>query len=321
MTNRENDFVFDKEAYRSANDKLTLSADKKNSIIREMRGAADSSYKQRSRVRGGIWKGAVAAALVAAVLFGGIASNTNGGTAQENSFVISVYAEEACSQSGLTELSFSEAGISGGWTAGLNEYMNEDGKYDSFFSFSIEGFVFSGSNIENVSVHSNSDYIYFALDEDMSYTAIEPLTHSQYTQKELTTYCGLYGEIGDGYTTEEFYDDSYTKGFQGTNFSLRLVAETNRHNATIDELAQEYYDAAEAVLGSESGMTATEEDNERYNKAMYCLLTEMLKGATLDVTASFTDGTSQTFTLQLSFTPIMIDDRTSYSLTAKIIDE
>lgn len=235
----------------------------------------------------------------------------------QNEAVIGVYSDSGYSGFEMCDFDYKDEN-----NALCNKHLlNEQGKIDYFNFFTLSELNIVGKNIESVTFKANKRFTYFY---------IEPLYHDEKQLEEILEMFSDYDSIdnsqypngaGDGIFAETGRCDAFT--YKNPNITgeeqtinlgdyLEFVVESDRTDdeidAAVDEI-EEVYLAYDLVLDSEnkeakSVKVSDKSDEELENqlgKNTGVLCKKTLEGATIDITAKFTDGSTQTKVINVDF--------------------
>lgn len=309
---------FDSKKYKEEFDKIELSKTDKDILKARMYQAEENeNEKSRSKkqfftvkTRVKIASAAVAAALIAGVIF--IPSNIggNGTNSSSNAFTIVANAAEYNSAADNIIGLYSGSGNFGPIEG--EKALNESGKTNYSASYNLSNFAVKGENIKSVTVKSNTKYCYFSFsysDKDL-FSNYKGLKNSQYSQKQRNSFYSW--SVYCDSVTYNAEDDS--SSVVTLNNLLDYEIETNRTDEQIDKWLDKYEQIEEKLqtirakqhqkYGDNVEILETKKEikleatQEKYwNKAME----KILKDASFTLTVNFADGTSESVDIYVDY--------------------
>lgn len=306
--------MIDKKVYKNANDKLQLSENSKVLLIRQAYNTPSKSKKQLYIK--------VLAASLAVILIGGVVYFNNF-EKKEYGFSIMVQAADKNAQTEINKKGI-KVNCEQYGNMILQERVNDEfvpykdknGKENLLMEFVLSNFEISSENIDTVTFTLNGDKQYFSIDStSKNITAAKPLTNSNYSENELSTYL-------DGHNTKVFCDEFIYKkptdkdNVNHINFGshISIVSETNRSNKKIDQLTAKYFDYTEKIneekikLYKETngvGGGKTPEILEKYYLEQHEITDEILalelEDVNITITVKTTDNKESSKTIKLGF--------------------
>ncbi|MCH5297078.1 MAG: hypothetical protein J1E85_05360 [Ruminococcus sp.] len=319
---------FNVDKFAEEMDTVSLTQNQKEILLDKMRKFNENANSDKSskkiKLNYSVWIKSVAAALVVAMIFGGVFVYTNSINAK-NSFVVVASAAE------LPESELNDAIVGAFSDGGRAEFamydfdyvdvnnplysthlLNEQGKIDYFNFFNLSELNIVGKNIESVTFKANKKFTYFS---------IEPYYHAEKSLEEILsmfTNCDTLSNsqydknAGDGFNG---YCDSFT--YKNPDISneeqtlelggyISFVVESDRTDEEIDEYVkkiEEVYSAYKTVDTPDETTSAkmNEELMNEITKSVGEIDKKTLHGATIDITVNFADGSSQTKVLNVDF--------------------
>lgn len=327
--------MFDKNTYINENDKITLTPEQKN-IIKAAMYRAEDEQKASSRPRRTrkipVWARTTAVAMAAVLAVGGAWLGFGSPKNSDNVFSITASAAEATpderistERGGLLVGAFSCGSESGGFMTVNPQADREDGNqyykdgfYDYFADYSLRDLKIKGKNIVKVELSTNKKGLYFSIEsldnitrdaEDRVYvdnkltdykdrreaeladlakfTDKDSLTHSQYTRREFDRHCGFLGWVCDGFTYENKNPNGKVQSVLPKN-NIYLELESDHSVPEIAELVK-------ALEKEYHGSVA------EWNRLAKEIQKKMLSDAAIEIKATFTDGSTETRRLNLSY--------------------
>lgn len=347
---------FDSKKYKEENDNIKLNNSQKQILLNKMREAdkqaeLDRFEKPQSvKANYGRWIKATAVSLAVVLLGGAVCFGfSKFGTGKNNGFSIVASAadindstpdSEKANDTGLLtkdnpvalECNILTSSFLQEFTdEGVIPYLNENGKQDIFFEFSLSKFNIKGEDIKNVKIKSNTDYVYFCIYKEDFNAVNGELSHSNYTSDELMKY--LEGKTNNdqiAFCDEFTYNNNDGSDNIVLSNHIELIGESNRQNKDIDYATEKFWEIGSQIdeekpnLSKNSGAIPEvindlyEQQSKYYDK----IISDTLNGATIEITVTFENNTQETQLIELGYEKeVESNGDGMYWITAKLVEE
>ena len=315
-------YQFEKDTYKNSIEKIFLTEEQKSAISKN----AIKSYRKREKSYDNtekvlekfysVWiKAAATVVAVALIVF--FTCFSIGIENSRNSFYLVASASENNSEQAKIRIStdISDAGFSMITTDenGVEIYRNKQGKKDYFVRYELSDLKVLGRNIDTISFRTKQKSTYFIVKENNE-TDFEPLTNSQYTQKEIIEHGdGMYGVFCDGFTYKNI-ETTNEEQIISLGKLVQIVIESDRRDKEIDSYIQEIDEATNRINeykiqqynktnGVGGGVIPDEinDESEIIQNNTDKFLQKVLKDAFIEVNVKYKDSSKKKYSFAIEY--------------------